>query len=112
MAVDKGAPLNPVKPGDLEGCTDDGVTKAKGDHVSAVQALTGLMTRQGEPGLLGLGTASTRKHHVRDAVITDTRLPDGFAVAHEHETHQFVHQALLRASIGKPPVGVNAGGIC
>jgi len=42
MVQDRAAPVDPVKPGDLEGCTDADVTAAKGKHVGAVQALTGL----------------------------------------------------------------------
>jgi len=42
IAVDKSTPVDPVKPGDLESCTDDAVTKAKGVHVAAVQSKNGL----------------------------------------------------------------------
>lgn len=42
MANDRAKPENPVKPGDLAGCTDAQVVEAKGKSVAAVQNLTGL----------------------------------------------------------------------
>lgn len=64
MDKDRAVPLNPVKPGDLDGCTNDDVSKAKGVHLSAVQAVTGF-----EEGLKPLETAVVDKMKLKTAAI-------------------------------------------